>query len=198
LEPLGRSWSHFHFEPVPNGPFRYRTRNVKPHPSADFQSCFENPFSEIGLDIFSINFRDEYGIPPRRALRGNSDFTNAARNFKRPKWSRNGPLWPFQACGAAAADLRGGIYSGKPTEGLIQGVPRPEAAPWADSPLVPTAFEGVLGEVGLPPTGAVGGWWWFCSAESPWIRLLDFWQQVRGASSNAAADAPGCPGVWDC
>ena len=50
---------------------------------------------------------------------------------------------------------------------------------------------GVLGEVGLPPTGAVGAGRWFCSAESPWIRPLDFLQQVRGASSNAAADAPG-------
>ena len=70
LEPLGRSWRHFHFEPVPTGPSGYRTRNVKPHPSANFQSCFENPFSEIGSDMFSRNFQDEYGIPPRRALRG--------------------------------------------------------------------------------------------------------------------------------
>jgi len=70
LEPLVRSWSHFHIEPVQIGPSRYRTKNVKPQPYASFQNCFENPFSEIGSEICSRNFQDEYRIPPRRALRG--------------------------------------------------------------------------------------------------------------------------------
>ena len=71
-------------------------------------------------------------------------------------------------------DIKRGIYSGKPTECSIQGAPRPAAAPWADSPLVPPVSEGGFGEVGLPPTGAVVGRRWFCSAESPCIRPLEY------------------------
>ena len=79
-------------------------------------------------------------------------------------------------------DLRGGIYPGKPDECLILGAPCPAAAPWVDSPLVQStrstkstkapechlSLRGGLGEVGLPPTGAVVGCRWFCSAESPY------------------------------
>ena len=67
------------------------------------------------------------------------------------------PLRPFQACGGPVVGVKCGIYSGKPTEYLIQGAPRPAAPPWADPPLVPPPFEPHFGLVGLPPTGAVGG-----------------------------------------
>ena len=67
LEPFG---AIFTLCPVRNDTSRYRRKNVRPLPSANFQSFFTNPFSKLGSEIFSRNFQYENVIPPHRASRG--------------------------------------------------------------------------------------------------------------------------------